>query len=160
MPDRYPDHSVGAAQGINQAAQCVGAIFIAPLIKRWPTRSVLATSIMFFSLMTAILLVVDASTGMGFSSYHRRSVNLGLSQVERLGLTLRTTRFTTVTGIQMLYVVTRHSDLYPRLTECRRSLPFGLSAASLTVWSSSSVASCKPTPFFFGHSLIPPLQPV
>jgi len=54
---------LGAAQGINQAAQCVGAILIAPLIKRWPTRSVLASAIIFFSLMTAVLLIVDASTG-------------------------------------------------------------------------------------------------
>lgn len=151
---------MGAAQGINQAAQCVGAIFIAPLIKRWPTRSVLATSIMFFSLMTAILLIVDASTGTGSPSYYRRSANLGLSQAERSGLTLRTIRFTTATGIQMLYVVTRHFDPYPRLMECCRSLPFGLSAALLTVWLSSSVVSCKPTLVSLGHSLIPLLQPM
>ncbi|KAH9476842.1 hypothetical protein JR316_0010758 [Psilocybe cubensis] len=54
---------LGAAQGVNQAAQCVGAILIAPLIRRWPTRSVLAGAIFFFGLMTAILLIVDASTG-------------------------------------------------------------------------------------------------
>jgi MFS family permease len=54
---------LGAAQGLNQAAQCVGAILIAPLIKRWPTRTVLASAICFFSLMTAILLIVDAATG-------------------------------------------------------------------------------------------------
>jgi hypothetical protein len=63
---------VGAAQGINQAAQCVGAILIAPLIKRWPTRSVLATAVLFFSLMTTILLIVDAATGMYFLFHHRR----------------------------------------------------------------------------------------
>jgi len=54
---------LGVAQGINQAAQCVGAILIAPMIKRWPTRSVLASAILFFSFMTTILLIVDASTG-------------------------------------------------------------------------------------------------
>jgi Na+/melibiose symporter-like transporter len=54
---------VGAASGINQAAQCIGAILIAPLIKRWPTRTVLATAIFMFAVMTAILLIVDASTG-------------------------------------------------------------------------------------------------
>jgi len=54
---------LGAAQGVNQAAQCVGAILIAPLIKRWPTRSVLAGAIFLFGLMTIILLIVDASTG-------------------------------------------------------------------------------------------------
>ena len=62
---------MGAAQGINQAAQCVGAILIAPLIKRWPTRTVLATAILFFSLMTTILLIVDAATGTCFSPYRR-----------------------------------------------------------------------------------------
>ncbi|KAJ2919630.1 hypothetical protein MD484_g853, partial [Candolleomyces efflorescens] len=53
---------VGAAQGLNQAAQCVGAILIAPLVKRWPTRTVLAAAIIMFSLMTAILLIVDSAT--------------------------------------------------------------------------------------------------
>lgn len=64
---------MGAAQGVNQAAQCVGAILIAPLIKRWPTRSVLATAILFFSLMTTVLLIVDAGTGTGFSFRHYSS---------------------------------------------------------------------------------------
>ncbi|KAF8636315.1 hypothetical protein AX17_003635 [Amanita inopinata Kibby_2008] len=54
---------LGAAQGINQAAQCVGAILIAPMIKRWPTRTVLAGAIFVFSLMTVILLIIDAATG-------------------------------------------------------------------------------------------------
>lgn len=54
---------VGAAEGVNQAAQCVGAILIAPLIMRFPTRTVLGVSVLFFSLMTMILLVLDATTG-------------------------------------------------------------------------------------------------
>ncbi|KAF9445895.1 MFS general substrate transporter [Macrolepiota fuliginosa MF-IS2] len=54
---------LGAAQGVNQAAQCVGAILIAPLIKRWPTRTVLSGAIILFGLMTMILLIVDAATG-------------------------------------------------------------------------------------------------
>jgi hypothetical protein len=56
--------TVGAAQGINQAAQCVGAILIAPLVKKWATRSVLSGAIFVFALMTTILLIVDAATGM------------------------------------------------------------------------------------------------
>ena len=36
---------------------------IAPLIKRFPTRSVLSCAILVFGLLTAILLIVDASTG-------------------------------------------------------------------------------------------------
>lgn len=58
--------SVGAAQGVNQAAQCVGAIMIAPLVKRWPTRTVLSFAILMFGLMTTILLIVDAATGRMF----------------------------------------------------------------------------------------------
>ena len=62
---------MGATQGINQAAQCVGAILVAPLIKRWPTRTVLVSAILFFSLMTTILLIVDAATGTCFPSCRR-----------------------------------------------------------------------------------------
>jgi hypothetical protein len=54
---------VGAAQGINQAAQCVGAILIAPLVKKWATRTILAGAIFFFAIMTSILLIVDAASG-------------------------------------------------------------------------------------------------
>ncbi|KAH8152672.1 uncharacterized protein LAJ45_03513 [Morchella importuna] len=54
---------LGILQGLNQAFQCVGSILIAPLIKRFPTRSVLAAAVMFFGLLAAVLLVVDASTG-------------------------------------------------------------------------------------------------
>ncbi|KAM0790850.1 hypothetical protein ACM66B_004693 [Microbotryomycetes sp. NB124-2] len=54
---------LGAAQGINQAAQCVGAILVAPLVRKFQTRTVLAGSIVFFALMTMILLIVDAATG-------------------------------------------------------------------------------------------------
>ena len=54
---------LGAAQGLNQAAQCVGAILVAPLVKKFATRTVLSSSIVFFALMTTILLIVDAATG-------------------------------------------------------------------------------------------------
>ncbi|RPB29429.1 MFS general substrate transporter [Terfezia boudieri ATCC MYA-4762] len=53
----------GLLQGLNQAFQCVGSILIAPLIKRFPTRSVLAMAVMVFGLLTAVLMIVDASTG-------------------------------------------------------------------------------------------------
>ncbi|KAF5355563.1 hypothetical protein D9758_006322 [Tetrapyrgos nigripes] len=65
--DRFNEENtftkLGAAQGLNQAAQCVGAILIAPMIKRWPTRTVLSGAIVFFAFMTVILLIVDAATG-------------------------------------------------------------------------------------------------
>lgn len=54
---------LGAAQGLNAAMQCVGAILIAPLVKQFPTRTVLASAVLGFGLMTAILLIVDAATG-------------------------------------------------------------------------------------------------
>ncbi|GAA5878615.1 hypothetical protein JCM8547_003845 [Rhodosporidiobolus lusitaniae] len=54
---------LGAAQGVNQAAQCVGAVLIAPLVKTFHTRTVLAAAVVFFALMTMILLIVDAATG-------------------------------------------------------------------------------------------------
>ncbi|KAK7512315.1 hypothetical protein IWZ03DRAFT_55600 [Phyllosticta citriasiana] len=54
---------VGLLQGLNQAFQCVGAILIAPLIKRWPTRLVLSAAIIVFGVLTALLLIIDASTG-------------------------------------------------------------------------------------------------
>ncbi|KAL1382928.1 hypothetical protein HDK64DRAFT_341280 [Phyllosticta capitalensis] len=54
---------VGLLQGLNQAFQCVGAILIAPLIKRWPTRLVLSTAIVLFGVLTALLLIIDAVTG-------------------------------------------------------------------------------------------------
>lgn len=54
---------VGLLQGLNQAFQCVGSILIAPLIKRFPTKAVLSVAIFCFGILTAVLLVVDASTG-------------------------------------------------------------------------------------------------
>jgi MFS family permease len=54
---------VGLLSGLNQASQCVGSILIAPLIKRWPTRTVLSVSIFIFGIFTAILMIVDGSTG-------------------------------------------------------------------------------------------------
>jgi hypothetical protein len=49
--------------GLNQACQCIGSILIAPLIKSWPTRTVLSLSIFLFGLCTALLMIIDAATG-------------------------------------------------------------------------------------------------
>lgn len=54
---------IGLLGGLNQACQCVGAILIAPLIKRYPTKIVLSTAIFCFGILTAILLIVDGATG-------------------------------------------------------------------------------------------------
>jgi hypothetical protein len=54
---------LGLLQGLNQAFQCVGCILIAPLIKRFPTKLVIAVAIFFFGILTSILLIVDGATG-------------------------------------------------------------------------------------------------
>ena len=54
---------VGLLTGLNQAFQCIGSILIAPLTKRWPTRTVLSISIFIFAIFSAILMIVDAATG-------------------------------------------------------------------------------------------------
>ncbi|UJR24703.1 hypothetical protein I4U23_006077 [Adineta vaga] len=54
---------VGLLSGLNQASQCIGSILIAPLIKRWPTRTVLSISVFIFGIVTAILMIVDTATG-------------------------------------------------------------------------------------------------
>ncbi|KAK1228162.1 hypothetical protein PQX77_008795 [Marasmius sp. AFHP31] len=53
---------IGILTGLNYAMQCVGSIIVAPLIKKYPTRSVLSTAVFIFGLISAILLVVDAAT--------------------------------------------------------------------------------------------------
>ncbi|KAF9474513.1 MFS general substrate transporter [Pholiota conissans] len=68
---------LGAASGVNQAAQCVGAILIAPLIRRFPTRSVLSSAIFLFGLMTVILLIVDAATGGEFKKPGAKTPSYG-----------------------------------------------------------------------------------
>jgi MFS family permease len=54
---------VGLVTGLNQALQCIGSLFIAPLIKYWPTRTVLSIAIFIFAIFTAILIILDAATG-------------------------------------------------------------------------------------------------
>lgn len=54
---------IGLLSGLNQAFQCVGSILIAPLVKRWPTRTVLSASIIVFAIFTAILMITDFATG-------------------------------------------------------------------------------------------------
>ncbi|KAG0062097.1 hypothetical protein BGZ89_010931 [Linnemannia elongata] len=55
--------NLAVLQGLNQAFQCVGSIAIAPLIRRFPTRSVLSASIFLFGLLSAIIIIIDVSTG-------------------------------------------------------------------------------------------------
>lgn len=58
---------VGLLTGLNQAFQCVGSILIAPLIKSFPTKAVLACAVLIFGVLSAVLLIVDAGTGGRFA---------------------------------------------------------------------------------------------
>ncbi|KAF9111526.1 hypothetical protein BGX27_004784 [Mortierella sp. AM989] len=55
--------SLAVLQGLNQAFQCVGSIAIAPLIKKFPTRTVLAAAIAMFGVLSAVIIIIDVSTG-------------------------------------------------------------------------------------------------
>lgn len=57
---------VGLLTGLNQACQCIGAILIAPLVRRAPTKLVLTIAIFVFGVFSAVLLIVDAATGGTF----------------------------------------------------------------------------------------------
>jgi MFS family permease len=77
-------YQTGVLTGLNQATQCIGAILVAPLVKRYPTRTILSgavilyvwfhpshsasadTSMNSFGLLSAILLIVDGATGGKF----------------------------------------------------------------------------------------------
>lgn len=55
--------NIGILTGTNYAAQAIGSILVAPLIKRYPTRSVLACAILLFALISTIPMIADAATG-------------------------------------------------------------------------------------------------
>lgn len=65
---------LGLLQGLNQAMQCVGSIIVAPLVKRYPTKNVLAGAIALFGMFSAILLIVDVCTGGKFIPAEYRGV--------------------------------------------------------------------------------------
>ncbi|KAG8849638.1 hypothetical protein FRB91_009722, partial [Serendipita sp. 411] len=54
---------IGALNGLNQAMQVVGSILAGPLVKGFPARSVMATAILIFGLVTILFMVIDAGTG-------------------------------------------------------------------------------------------------
>ncbi|KAK3991125.1 major facilitator superfamily domain-containing protein [Cladorrhinum sp. PSN332] len=57
---------VGLLTGLNQAFQCIGSIIIGPLVKRYPTKNVLACAVIVFGLCSALLLIIDGATGGTF----------------------------------------------------------------------------------------------
>jgi len=54
---------VGYVAGLNQALQCFGSMLISPLIKRYPTRTILSIAIFIFGSFTAVLIILDSATG-------------------------------------------------------------------------------------------------
>lgn len=64
--ERFGDRrfeKIAVLTGTNYAAQCIGSIIVAPLIKRFPTRSVLAIAVLTFGIISTIPLIADAATG-------------------------------------------------------------------------------------------------
>lgn len=54
---------LGLLTGLNYAAQGIGSIAIAPLVKRMPIRIVLMGAIIAFGVVSAMIMIVDATTG-------------------------------------------------------------------------------------------------
>ncbi|KAH7356981.1 hypothetical protein BKA65DRAFT_580217 [Rhexocercosporidium sp. MPI-PUGE-AT-0058] len=54
---------VGLLTGLNQAGQCLGSMLVTPLIRKNPTKTVISGAVLAFGILTAVLLIVDASTG-------------------------------------------------------------------------------------------------
>lgn len=54
---------LGALQGANQAAQCVGSILVAPLVAKAATNRVQAASVWGLGLMSITLIALEAATG-------------------------------------------------------------------------------------------------
>lgn len=54
---------LGLLTGLNYAAQGIGSIAIAPLVKRLPMRVILAGAVIAFAIISAMIMIVDATTG-------------------------------------------------------------------------------------------------
>ncbi|KAJ3210753.1 hypothetical protein HK099_008185 [Clydaea vesicula] len=69
--DRFPSANKNEYKGyldaFNQIAQCVGSIVVAPLIRKFPTKTVLSFAMGLFAIICAIPLILEASTGGKFS---------------------------------------------------------------------------------------------
>ncbi|KAJ3049072.1 hypothetical protein HK097_009892 [Rhizophlyctis rosea] len=65
--DRFPESQRytynGYLDGFNQAAQCIGSILVAPLVRKFHTRTVLASAIFFFALISSLGMIIEAATG-------------------------------------------------------------------------------------------------
>jgi hypothetical protein len=57
--------------------QVIGSIMIAPLMKRFPTRSVLSYAIIVFALIVSLFLIIDAGTGGKIKANNGNKVKYG-----------------------------------------------------------------------------------
>ncbi|KAJ3040153.1 hypothetical protein HDV00_011373 [Rhizophlyctis rosea] len=53
----------GYLDGFNQAAQCIGSIVVAPLVRHFHTRTVLGSAIIGFALISSLAMIIEAATG-------------------------------------------------------------------------------------------------
>jgi len=72
----------GLMLGLNQAAMCIGSIVISPLIRRFPTRTVLSCAILLFGILSGVLMIIDAGTGGKFPTIGPEKVVVGNTTVE------------------------------------------------------------------------------
>ena len=110
--------------GLYQATQCVGAILIAPLAKAYPIRSVLSMAVLVFGVLSAVLLIVDASTGGRFKTASESGNSAAPYGNPNVG------------GVIAMCVLALADPL---------TLPATRSRVSPTAWSSSSAASSLAT---------------
>lgn len=67
----------GIMTALYQVSQCIGSLFVPPLLKPFHTKTVMSYAVFVFGVLTAMLLVVDAATGgrvkpRGWDSHHER----------------------------------------------------------------------------------------
>ncbi|KAI9017424.1 hypothetical protein BC832DRAFT_596546 [Gaertneriomyces semiglobifer] len=53
----------GFLDGFNQAAQCIGSIAVAPLMRRFKVKNVLAVAISVFALISSLGMIIEGATG-------------------------------------------------------------------------------------------------
>ncbi|KAJ3053958.1 hypothetical protein HK097_002977 [Rhizophlyctis rosea] len=53
----------GYLDGFNQAAQCIGSIIVAPLVRHFHTKTVLSVAVITFALISSLGMIIEAATG-------------------------------------------------------------------------------------------------
>ncbi|KAL7267559.1 hypothetical protein RUND412_009851 [Rhizina undulata] len=68
---------LGTLRGLNLLFQCFGSVLIAPLVRRFSTRTVLMTAVSLFAIIPVIIMILDASTGGRIKKYNEGRENPG-----------------------------------------------------------------------------------